>query len=196
MEKVKFVDVENDKLNPKSGFYVQFNPEKLQMREAVAKLSQNQFLNEKENQPLIQTSEKHTLALSMHLYFNTLTSFEQTKTEDVRKAIFQFHRYTQPSKNKVRKVGVVYGAISIIGFITSFSVIYTSFNTEGKAVRAEADITIEGQHVGSLASKSLEDQTTMQTIGSTFAQSLKSYGSAVDWKTIAKKQQIKDPLYK
>lgn len=196
MEKVKFVDVENDKMINKSGFYVQFNPEKLQMKESVAKLSQNQYFKDTEDQPLTQTSQKHTLILSMHLYFNTLTSFEQKKTDDVRKVISQFYRYTQPTKNKVRKVGVVYGAISVIGFITSFSVVYTSFNSEGKAVRAEADITIEGRYLGKLAANKLEDQTTMQKVNSSFAQSLKSYGTAVNWKKTAKEQKVKDPLYK
>lgn len=196
MEKVKFVDVENDKMINKSGFYVQFNPEKLQMKESVAKLSQNQYFKDTEDQPLTQTSQKHTLILSMHLYFNTLTSFEQKKTDDVRKVISQFYRYTQPTKNKVRRVGVVYGAISVIGFITSFSVVYTSFNSEGKAVRAEADITIEGRYLGKLAANKLEDQTTMQKVNSSFAQSLKSYGTAVNWKKTAKEQKVKDPLYK
>lgn len=203
MVKVKFVEVENQQIKASTGFFAQFNPEQMTITENCTEVqATNSIMNSKdESNAAIQKNAraknaKNAVTLSMNLLFNTLTSFNEKTYNDVREAIRQFHQFTIYEDKAAKSVGVIFGSVTIVGFITSMSTTYTAFDTEGKALRATVDITVEGSHYGEQKAVDLKNERTIHQTQSTFAQSLKAYGDAVDWKKSAKANNVEDPLKK
>ena len=106
--------------------------------------------------------------LSVTLFFNTLTDLFQTSYRDVREDIRQLYRYTNTtekyakagaaSKGRVAVTGsktypaeqiyFFWGTIAVAGVLKQMSVNYTLFAPDGKPVRAQVGILIEGFYVG------------------------------------------------
>lgn len=202
MVKLRFVDVDVNTDIPleKSGFYVQFNPENMKIKEKSVKIQKSSSSTSQKDETNItsalQNKDEQSVTLTLHLLFNSLTSFDNNEDMDVRGDIQKFYKYSDPEDKKPRKIGALYGAMAIVGFITSFDVTYTAFNSQGVALRAEVDITIEGHHHGNVASRNFAYEHEFHQVYTSFAQSLLTYGDARNWKTIASNLNVKDPFHK
>lgn len=200
MEKVKFVEVEKDKPLMNTGFFVQFNPETMSVSEQCVATQSRQFRTDgskaRTQGPSTTPADKvkKGVVLTLKLLFNSLTSFEEKNYIDVRQAIRQFQPFVDTVDKEVKGIGVIYGSMSIIGFVTSFSTTYTAFDAQGKALRAEVDISIEGKHYGDMKKSSLEHHREAHVMRDAFAQSLKESGNAKQWKEDAKAMHVEDPL--
>ncbi len=130
--------------------------------------------------------KREMTTLSTTLFFNTLNDLYQTSYEDVRDEIRQLYIYTNTtekytktvktfsskttqSQTKVHKAQQIYffwGTIAVAGTLNRMSVNYTMFAPDGKPVRAQVGISIEGFYVG--------EETVTQTSASA------KTGSSVD----------------
>lgn len=106
--------------------------------------------------------------LSTTLFFNTLNDLYQTSYEDVRDDIRKLYPYTNTmekyaqtfqnsnsritiSRTDIQKACQIYffwGTIAVAGTLNRMSVNYTMFAPDGKPVRAQVGISIEGFYVG------------------------------------------------
>ncbi|MCM1213096.1 MAG: hypothetical protein NC331_08470 [Lachnospiraceae bacterium] len=113
-------------------------------------------------------SKKEMTTLSATLFFNTLNDLYQTSYEDVRDDIRKLYPYTNTTEKyaktvatskykvtrkqtKVHQAQQIYffwGTIAVAGTLTRMSVNYTMFAPDGKPVRAQVSISIEGFYVG------------------------------------------------
>lgn len=111
---------------------------------------------------------KGLTTLSTTLFFNTLTSLYQTCYEDVRDQIRKLYRYTNTKEqytttvrdqncqvaegktvtHPAQQVYFFWGTIAVAGMLSRMSVNYTMFSPDGKPVRAQVGISIEGFYVG------------------------------------------------
>ncbi len=121
--------------------------------------------------------------LSVTLFFNTLTDLYQTSYRDVREDIRQLYRYTNTTekyagssvssrgrttvtRSKTHPAEQIYffwGTIAVAGMLKQMSVNYTMFAPDGKPVRAQVSICIEGFYVGEEIH--LENGATLKTGG-------------------------------
>lgn len=147
-------------------FYVPFNPAEIVIDEAVGVLDgEDDGLDEmisrlRQDNPYgihrpLDTSSlrkrKNRLTLSATLFFNTLDSLYQESYEDVRTYISQLYPYTnKTAKNggEVQHIYFFWGSIAVAGILKRMNVRYTMFAPDGKPVRAQAEISIEGNYVG------------------------------------------------
>lgn len=147
-------------------FYVQFNPAELSVQEAIgaSDLEDEETTEELKRlmqgrkigiqRPLENSGEwkkKKRLTLSVSLFFNTLEKLNQDSYEDVRKLVGQLYPYTNRTADSSRSVEQIYffwGSIAVAGLLTDMSVRYTMFAPDGKPVRAQVDISIQGDYVG------------------------------------------------
>lgn len=200
MEKVKFIEVEKEKPLMDSGFFVQFNPETMSITEQCVAAQSKQYRtnnhSKKQANNAITPSNtgKNGVVLTLKLLFNSLTSFEEKNYDDVRQAIRQFYPFLNTVDKEVKGIGVIYGSMSIIGFVTSFSTTYTAFDSHGKALRAEVDISVEGKHYGDIKKSTLEHKREAHIMSGSFVQSLSETGNVKQWKKDAKAQGVEDPL--
>ncbi len=106
--------------------------------------------------------------LSVTLFFNTLNDLYQSSYEDVREEIRKLYPYTNTTEiiqkaskasgsgrgrgaaggGKARQIYFFWGSIAIAGMLTQMSVTYTMFAPDGRPVRAQVSIAIEGFYVG------------------------------------------------
>lgn len=106
--------------------------------------------------------------LSVTLFYNTLNDLYQKEYEDVRDEIRKLYPYTNTSEmiekgnkaspmgksassaaqNQVRQIYFFWGSIAVAGILTHMSVAYTMFAPDGKPVRAQVSLSIEGFYVG------------------------------------------------
>lgn len=147
-------------------FYVQFNPTELSVNEAIgaSDLEDEETIEELKRlmqgrkigiqRPLENSGEwkkKKRLTLSVSLFFNTLEKLNQDSYEDVRKLVGQLYPYTNRTMDSSRSVEQIYffwGSIAVAGLLTNMSVRYTMFAPDGKPVRAQVEISIQGDYVG------------------------------------------------
>lgn len=159
-------------------FYVQFNPTELSVKEAIGvsdledeetteelkKLMQGRKIGIQ--RPLESSGEwkkKNRLTLSVSLFFNTLEKLNQDSYEDVRKLVGQLYPYTNRTMDSSRSVEQIYffwGSIAVAGLLTDMSVRYTMFAPDGKPVRAQVDISIQGDYVGDQSYALIQGEAT------------------------------------
>lgn len=115
----------------------------------------------------LSRQERNLTTLSATLFFNTLYDLYQTSYEDVRDDIRKLYPYTNTTENhtsavnggkrNIRKQGAVHkaqqiyffwGTIAVAGMLKQMRVNYTMFAPDGKPVRAQVGISIEGFYVG------------------------------------------------
>lgn len=161
----------NGHMDLKGRFYVPFNPAEISIEEAVG-ISDVFRTNGRTKQeqmkrgyhagyqyPAKESSlwrEKGLTTLSVSLFFNTLNDLHQKSYEDVREEIRKLYPYTNTTEKKgnaektekVQQIYFFWGSIAIAGVLRRMSVRYTMFAPDGKPVRAQADISIEGFYVG------------------------------------------------
>lgn len=149
-----------------SAFYVQFNPAELSIEEAVG-LSDSEeeepewvgknarkdakFHRQYPVEDSYRHRKKDRITLSMTLFFNTLTSLYQSSYEDVRGEIKKLYYYDNKNLAKNEKPKQIYfewGTIGVTGILTRMNVRYTMFSPDGKPVRAQTELSIEGQYFG------------------------------------------------
>lgn len=161
----------NGHMDLKGRFYVPFNPAEISIEEAVGisdvfqmngRTRQNQMKRGYHagfQYPVEKSSlwrEKSLTTLSVSLFFNTLNDLYQKSYEDVREEIRKLYPYTNTTEKtgastkaeKARQIYFFWGSIAIAGILKHMSVKYTMFAPDGKPVRAQADISIEGFYVG------------------------------------------------
>lgn len=148
-----------------NAFYVPFNPAELSIEEAVG-------LSDAEEEPEWAGKEiqnnikfgrqypvedsrryrrKDRIILSMTLHFNTLTSLYQSSYKDVRQEIKKLYYYDNKNlalNEKPRQLYFEWGTIGVSGILTRMHVRYTMFSPDGKPVRAQVELSIEGQYFG------------------------------------------------
>lgn len=161
----------NGHMDLKGRFYVPFNPAEISIEEAVG-ISDVFRTNGRAKQgqmkrghhagfqyPVKESSlwqEKGLTTLRVSLFFNTLNDLYQKSYEDVREEIRKLYPYTNTTEKtgasvkteKTRQLYFFWGSIAIAGILRQMSVKYTMFAPDGKPVRAQADISIEGFYVG------------------------------------------------
>lgn len=155
---------EDERPNLGTRFYVQFNPAELSVDEAVGtedgedgierfgKLFYAGALGWQ--YPARQTlprRQKNRLTLSATLFFNTLNDLYQDSYEDVRDYIRKLYPYTNKTtggQGGLKQIYFFWGSIAVAGVLTRLHVQYTMFAPDGKPVRAQAEIRIEGDYVG------------------------------------------------
>ncbi len=149
-----------------NAFHVPFNPTELSIEEAIG-LSDVDEQEYKDNSKKLlagrsigwqspvegstRSVKKGRIALSMTLFFNTLTSLDQTSYTDVRKYIQKLYFYDNKDTAKNKKPQQIYfewGSVCVAGILTRMQVRYTMFSPEGTPVRAQAEISISGQYIG------------------------------------------------
>ncbi len=109
---------------------------------------------------------KGLTTLSVNLFYNTLNDLYQTSYDDVREEIRKLYPYTNTTeiientdaqkgqktsvtkKNKAQLIYFFWGSIAVAGMLRHMSVTYTMFAPDGKPVRAQVSISIEGFYVG------------------------------------------------
>lgn len=166
----------NGHMELKGRFYVPFNPSEISIEEAIGIADISQIDDRQKRRGLKQGSRlgrQHPMRNSSHrrsrgltrlsvkLFFNTLTDLYQTSYRDVREDIRKLYPYTNTTeritqtgkhtKNKTDKAQMLYffwGSIAVAGMLSQMSVNYTMFAPDGKPVRAEVSISIEGFYVG------------------------------------------------
>ncbi len=162
----------NGHMDLKGRFYVPFNPAEISIEEAVGvsdvfqmngRIRQNQMKRGHHagfQYPVEKSSlwrEKSLTTLSVSLFFNTLNDLYQKSYEDVREEIRKLYPYTNTTEktgkaaaktNKAQQIYFFWGSIAVAGILKQMSVKYTMFAPDGKPVRAQADISIEGFYVG------------------------------------------------
>ncbi|MCM1539760.1 MAG: hypothetical protein NC121_00685 [Blautia sp.] len=112
--------------------------------------------------------KKGMTTLSTTLFFNTLNDLYQTSYEDVRDDIRKLYPYTNTTEKYTKTITTstykitqkqtkaytaqqiyfFWGTIAVAGTLTRMSVNYTLFAPDGKPVRAQVGISIEGFYVG------------------------------------------------
>lgn len=161
----------NGHMDLKGRFYVPFNPSELSIEEAVgiSGLLQTSGRTQQEQMkrgyyagfqyPVKDSSNwrgKGLTTLSVSLFFNTLSDLHQKSYEDVREEIRRLYPYTNTAEitggsaktEKAKQIYFFWGSVAIAGILKHMSVKYTMFAPDGKPVRAQADISIEGFYVG------------------------------------------------
>lgn len=166
----------NGHMELKGRFYVPFNPAEISIEEAIgiADISQVDGREKRRGMaqgshlgrqyPMKKSSHRRTRGmtrLSVKLFFNTLNDLHQTSYRDVREDIRKLYPYTNTTeritqtgsktKDKTNKAQMLYffwGSIAVAGMLSQMSVTYTMFAPDGKPVRAEVSISIEGFYVG------------------------------------------------
>ena len=109
---------------------------------------------------------KNMTRLSATLFFNTLYDLYQVSYEDVREDIRKLYLYTntvekytaavssgrkprvRTKTHEARQIYFFWGTVAVAGTLKQMSVNYTMFAPDGKPVRAQVGITIEGFYVG------------------------------------------------
>lgn len=111
---------------------------------------------------------KGLTTLSATLFYNTLNDLHQNSYDDVREEIRKLYPYTNtteiiekttgsskaPKKtsttteNTAQLIYFFWGSIAVAGMLRHMSVTYTMFAPNGKPVRAQVSISIEGFYVG------------------------------------------------
>lgn len=147
-------------------FHVPFNPAELSIEEAIglSDVDEQEYRDNTKKllagrsigwQSPVEGSAKSTkkgkITLSMTLFFNTLTSLDQTSYTDVRGYIRKLYYYDNKDVAKDKKPQQIYfewGSICVAGILTRMQVRYTMFSPEGTPVRAQAEISIAGQYIG------------------------------------------------
>lgn len=159
----------NGHMDLKDGFYVPFNPAEISVEEAIG-ISDVSEVGGMERMgwmrngrimgkqyPAVNSMINHKKSmttLSTTLFFNTLNDLYQTSYEDVREDIRKLYPYTNTvEKNKktvhmARQICFFWGTIAVAGTLRRMSVNYTMFSPDGKPVRAQVGISIEGFYVG------------------------------------------------
>lgn len=159
----------NGHMELKDGFYVPFNPAEISVEEAIGTLDVSEVsAPERRNwmqkgrtmgmQHPVENSmlshKKGMTTLSTTLFFNTLYDLYQTSYEDVREDIRRLYPYTntlEKNRNMVhtaRQIYFFWGTLAVAGMLSRMSVNYTMFSPDGKPVRAQVGISIEGFYVG------------------------------------------------
>lgn len=159
----------NGHMELKDGFYVSFNPAEISVEEAIGTSNVSEIGGAKrmnwmqkgrtmgiqypaENSML--SYKKGMTTLSTTLFFNTLYDLYQDSYEDVREDIRRLYPYTntvEKNKKKVhtaRQICFFWGTLAVAGMLSRMSVNYTMFSPDGKPVRAQVGISIEGFYVG------------------------------------------------
>ncbi|MCM1119701.1 MAG: hypothetical protein NC543_10115 [bacterium] len=133
--------------------------------------------------------------LSVKLFFNTLNDLQQSTYEDVREDIRRFYPYTNTTEkleritngpsgtksevteklHKAQQLYFFWGSIAVAGMLRSMSVNYTMFAPDGKPVRAEVSITIEGFYVG-------EETVTESTAAPKSSAALETADQTAHWR--------------
>jgi len=103
--------------------------------------------------------------LSVTLFYNTLYDLYQDSYADVRDEIKKLYPYTNTTEkiektdgkgarqiavteNQAQQIYFFWGSIAVAGTLTQMNVTYTMFAPDGKPVRAQVGISIEGFYVG------------------------------------------------
>lgn len=174
----------NGHMELKGGFYVPFNPSEISIDEAIGVSDVSQAGGTERmrwmragrtigiQHPTEYSSlgqERKMATLSVTLFFNTLNDLYQTSYEDVRDDIRKLYPYTNTTEkiaaaNRIRaktenaqQIYFFWGTIAVAGTLKRMSVNYTMFAPDGKPVRAQVSITIEGFYVG-------EENVTTDTV--------------------------------
>lgn len=171
----------------KDGFFVPFNPAEISVEEAIGTLNVSEIggadrmdwmqkgrtmgMQYPEGNSMLSHKKGMTI-LSTTLFFNTLYDLYQTSYEDVRKDIRKLYPYTntvEKNKNIVHAAQQIYflwGSLAVAGTLSRMSVNYTMFSPDGKPVRAQVSISIEGFYVGEeLAANSVSAAKSGGTTG-------------------------------
>jgi len=139
---------------PKSGFYVQFNPNTLEYAAGLSgqacKGAADRAGQEGAGVPDLQSAplaEPQGAVLSVRLFYHTYTS--PSSFTDVRADISRIRaflpRTTEKARAKSPRVTFAWGTMTHTGTMESFSVSYQMFAHDGTPVQAEASITIRGE---------------------------------------------------
>lgn len=158
-----------------NAFHVPFNPTELTIEEAIglSDVDEQEYRDNTKKllagrsigwQSPVEGSakdiKKGKITLSMTLFFNTLTSLDQTSYMDVREYIQKLYYYDNKDIAKDKKPQQIYfewGSVCVAGILTRMQVRYTMFSPEGTPVRAQAEISIAGQYIGEQSAASPED---------------------------------------
>lgn len=199
MEKAKIIQCDtNGSPLPQQTYYVQFNPNELSLTHTTGKyqsmandnnnrdpLKQNQNNN---HATLQQRQVDEEVVLTTKLFFNTLHSVYQTTYQDVRellKPLKEVCNFQISDKAEMKRICFQWGTISIIGILTSYQETYTMFSSDGKPVRAEASITIEGRDEGYKSVKTKMISAPVKKPLTPFEQAFEKYKDPGRWKEFA-----------
>lgn len=197
MEKAKIIKCDsNGSPLPQQTYYVQFNPNELSLSYTTGKYQtmandSNHHKNQNQNMNhtlLSQSQVNEEVVLTTKLFFNTLNSLYQTTYHDVRellKPLKEACNYSISDKAEMKKICFQWGTISIIGILSSYQESYTMFSPDGKPVRAEASITIEGHDEGYQSVKSKTMTTSVKKPLTPFEKAFEKYKDPGRWKEFA-----------
>lgn len=161
LQKACICPFENGRAQLDNRFYVQFNPSELTVEEAIGISRGWEGYGEGQpyyangtgigwQRPVNSPSGRNRLTLSVPLFFNTFTSFNQDSYQDVREYICQLYPYTNKSRenNSLTQICFLWGSIAVAGMLSRMSVHYTMFAPDGKPVRATVQLSVTGDYVG------------------------------------------------
>lgn len=194
---------ENERPNLGTRFYVQFNPAELSIEEAVGMTEETAgagppqyFLQnggigwQRPADCAAARKRRERLTLSVTLFFNTLNDLYQEAYEDVRKYIRRLYPYTNKNtenKTAMKQIYFFWGSVAVAGVLTRLHVQYTMFAPDGTPVRAQAELSIEGDYVGEEGTPSAQTQASEEISGLAAGRAAGAIVSSAEWRTQAAK---------
>lgn len=194
---------ENARPNLGTRFYVQFNPAELSIEEAIGMTEEDAgaglpqyFLQnggigwQRPADSAAARKRKNCLTLSVTLFFNTLNDLYQESYEDVRKYIRKLYPYTNKNtenKTTMKQIYFFWGSVAVAGVLTRLHVQYTMFAPDGTPVRAQAELSIEGDYVGEEGASSGETQASEEIGGLAADRAAGAAVSSAGWRAQAVK---------
>lgn len=199
MEKAKIIKCDTSGAPlPQQTYYVQFNPNELTLSHTTGKYQNiandhNYQNNSNKNQDtnhetLQQRQVDEEVVLTTKLFFNTLDSLYQTTYQDVRellKPLKEVCNFQISDKAEMKRICFQWGTISIIGILSSYQETYTMFSPDGKPVRAEVSITLEGRDEGYKSVKTKAIMPPIKKSLTPFEQAFEQYKDPGRWKEFA-----------
>jgi hypothetical protein len=124
---------------------VQFNPNKLNFKEAVVYNEKTKIASKKaRNTPTGVFAIQKPRELSLELLFDTYTSIRPDKLKnDVKDEVDKFTNLVNSVDGRPPKIFFSWGSIQFKGVITNLSYTYTLFTSSGKPARATMNLTLK-----------------------------------------------------
>lgn len=177
--------------------YVPFNPNEIKIDEAC-KVNSTDLHTSNTDVTKAEAERTHT-SLSTTLYYNTYRSLNFPIYESVDLHINKLRAFlneNETATEKLKRIAFTWGDLCIYGILSSMSVRYMLFASDGTPIRAEVSITIEGSHYGK-QKVSMENQATEFLLDSNLISGLSVMMGLADpssWKDIARSLDLENPF--
>lgn len=173
---------------PSQVFYVQFNPSELSLVHTTGKYHKVTNDDKNDNNSSVDQQNTEEVSLTLKLFFNTFESTSQTTYQDVRelmKPFKEFCNYGITDEKQMEKICFHWGTMNIIGFLTAYQETYSIFSPDGKPVRAEVSLTINGKDDGYEKVTSSKIKEPEKKVETPFDKAMKTYNNPARWKEFA-----------